>query len=125
MFQIRGTAVNWKCKKQTCVALSSTEAEYRAQASCAQEAVWLKELTSTLKCQPTEAVTVFENNQSAICLAKNPQYHGRSKHINIKFHFIREQVTNGTVKLKYCPTELKLTDILTKGIYVWNGICFE
>ena len=116
IFQIGGTAVSWKSKKQLCVALSTAEAEYMALASTAQEAIWLRELNSVLKNEPAQPVTVFEDNQAAICMSKNPQYHGKSKHINIKFHFIREQVANKMIQLEYCPTEDMLADLLTKGI---------
>ena len=116
VFQIGGTAVSWRSKKQTCVALSTSEAEYIALSSAAQEAVWMRALNSDLKNQPSEPTVIFEDNQSAICLAKNPQFHGRSKHINIKFHFIREQVSTKTICLKYCPSEDMLADLLTKGI---------
>ena len=63
-----------------------------ALASAAQEAVWIRELASDLKNGPAEATVIYEDNQSTICMAQNPQFHGRSKHIGIKYHFIREQV---------------------------------
>ena len=100
LFQISGAAVSWRSKKQTCVALSTAEAEYMALASAAQEAIWMRQLTSDLKSESTEATVIFEDNQSAICMAQNPQFHGRAKHIGIKNHFIREQVYSGTVELR-------------------------
>ena len=81
LFQLGGTAISWRSKKQTCVALSTAEAEYMALASAAQEAMWLRQLTIDLKNEPVSATVIFEDNQSAICIAKNPQFHGRSKHI--------------------------------------------
>jgi len=116
LFQISGAAVSWRSKKQTCVALSTAEAEYMALAGAAQEAIWMRQLSSELKNGPTEATTIFEDNQSAICMAKNPQFHGRAKHIGIKYHFIREQVSSGTVDLKYCRTDEMIADMLTKGL---------
>ncbi len=113
VFQIGGTAVTWKSKKQSCVALSTAEAEYMALASAAQEAVWMRELTSDLCNQPSEPTLIFEDNQSAISMAKNPQFHGRSKHINIKFHSVREQVGTNKICLEYCPTEDMLADNYT------------
>ena len=63
-------------------------------------------------------ISDYEDNQSAICMAKNPQFHGCAKHIPIKYHFIREQVERGAVALEYCPTaEMVAADILTKGLY--------
>ena len=117
LFQIGGGAVTWRSKKQTCVALSTAEAEYMALASAVQEAIWMRQLTDELGNGPTEATTIFEDNQSAICMAKNPQFHGRAKHIGIKYHFIREQVSSGTVKLEYCPTKEMIADMLTKGLH--------
>ena len=113
LFQISGGAVSWRSRKQTCVALSTAEAEYVALASAAQEATWIRQLTSVLENRLQETVTIFEDNQSAICMTKNPQFHGQSKH---KYHFIRDQVDKGTVKLEYCPTKEMVADMLTKGL---------
>ena len=82
-YLISGGAVSWRSKKQTCVALSTAEAEYVALASAAQEAIWMSQLTAVLEDCPQEAATIFEDNQSAISMTKNPQFHGRSKHISI------------------------------------------
>ena len=76
--------VSWRSKKQTCVALSTAEAEYVALASAAQEAMWLRQLTAEMGIDtPAKAVTIFEDNQSAISMTKNPEFHGRTKHISI------------------------------------------
>ena len=113
MFQIGGTAVSWRSNKQSCVALSTAETEYVALAAAAQEAIWLRQLTSDILDKPGEGTEIFEDNQSAICLAKNPQFHSRTKHIEIKYHFIRDQVESGNIKLTYSRSE----DImLTKGL---------
>ena len=92
LFQLSGAAVSWRSKKQTCVALSTAEAEYTALASAAQEAMWLRQITTDLKNKPTGATVIFEDNQSAICIAKNPQFHGRSKH-NIAITFESKSAT--------------------------------
>lgn len=78
LFQIGGTAVTWKSQKQSCVALSTAEAEYMALSSRAQDAVWMRELNSGLGNQQSQPTLIFEDNQSAISKAKNPQFHGRS-----------------------------------------------
>ena len=70
-----------------------------------------------MKKEPKQATVLFEDNQSAICMAKKPQYHGRSKHIGIKYHYIRDQVKDGHIELKYCQTEEMIADMLTKGLY--------
>lgn len=117
LFQLSGAAISWRSKKQTSVALSTAEAEYIALASAAQEALWLRQLTTDLKHEPAAATVIFEDNQSTISMAKNPQFHGRSKHIAIKYHFIREQVCNNTVELQYCRTNDMIADMLTKGLH--------
>ena len=115
-FEIGGTIVSWRSKKQSCVALSTAEAEYMALSNAAQEAVWLKELHKDLNVKTTGPMIIFEDNQAAIKMAKNPQYHGRSKHISIKYHFIREQVNNNNIELRYCRTDDMIADMFTKGL---------
>ena len=76
------------------MALSTAEAEYMALASATQQ------LLSDLKSKPTGPMLILEDNQATICMAKNSQYHGRAKHIDIKYHFIRENVASAAVKLE-------------------------
>ena len=116
IFKISGAAVSWRSKKHTCVALSTAEAEYMALANATQEAIWMQQLTTDLKNGPDKPIIIFEDNQSAMCIAKNPQFHGRTKHIKIKYHFTREQVKNGTIELQYCRTEEMIADMFTKGL---------
>ena len=75
--------MSWKCCKQACVGLSTTEAEYMALSSVAQEAIWMRQLLSELKGESLKPATIFEDNLSAIYLSKNPQFPGHSKHIGI------------------------------------------
>ena len=116
IFQLSGAAISWTSKKQACVALSTAEAEYIALASAAQEAVWVRQLLTDLRSDPEEATRIYEDNQAAICLAKNPQFYGRTKHIRIKYHFIREQVENGNVELSFNRAEEMVADVLPKGL---------
>ena len=116
LFKIGGTAVSWRSNKQSCVALSTAEAEYVALAAAAQEAIWLQQLTCDILGKPVEEVEIFEDNQSAICLAINPQFHGRTKHIEIKYHFIQDQVEKDNIKLVYCRSEDMVADMLTKSL---------
>ena len=95
-FQIGGTPISWQSKKQSCVSLSRAEAEYVALALATQETLWLKQLNADL-IGVTDPITLYEDNQSTIAIAKNPQFHGRVKHINIKHHFLREQVNNNSI----------------------------
>ena len=115
-FEIGGTVISWSSKKQPCVALSTTEAEYVALSGASQEAVWLQELYRQLDPKQKGPTVIYEDNQSTIAMSKNPQFHGRAKHIGIKFHFIREQVSSKKVELKYRQTDEMIADILTKGL---------
>ena len=66
--------------------------------------------------EQVKPTVIHEDNQSAICIAQNTQYHGKTKHIDIKYHFVREKVSDRTVELRYCPTSDMLADMLTKGL---------
>ena len=105
-----------EAKKQDSVALSTAEAEYVALSSAVQESVWLRKLTTKLGHMSSGPTIVYEDNQSTISMCKNPQYHGRAKHIEIRHHYIREQVSNKMIEVKYCPTNKMLADIFTKGL---------
>ena len=82
-----------------------------------QEAMWLRQLLSDLvkDYELSVPTTIYEDNQSAICMTRNNQSHGRSKHVDIKYHFVREQVEKETIKAIYCKSEEMTADILTKG----------
>lgn len=114
-FLLGAGAVSWSSKKQTSVALSSTEAEYMALTQASKEAIWIRRLLLELG-QPDEPVLINVDNQSCMALAKNPEFHARSKHIDIQYHFIREKVEGGIVKLEFCPTQKMVADVLTKAI---------
>lgn len=111
-----GGPISWLSKKQPIVALSTSEAEYVALSSATQEAVWLKRLLNSINAIPPGPVTVMEDNQGAIAIAKNPIAHAQTKHIDIRFHYIRELVQDGTISLQYCPMEDMMADILTKPL---------
>ena len=116
LFQLAGGPVSWLSKKQSVVALSTSEAEYVALSTCAQEAIWLRRLLDGLKASPSGPTVIMEDNQGAIAIAKNPVAHTRTKHIDIRFHFIREAVQNGSIELRYCPSEEMVADLLTKPL---------
>ena len=118
VFLLGGGAISWKSSKQNCVALSTAEAEYVALSAASQEAMWLQQLVSDLINQRVQQTTILENNQSTICLAKNPQVHGRTKHIDIKYHFVRDLVEAKRIKLIYCASENMVADMLTKGLSI-------
>ena len=116
IFKLNGGAVSWRSKKQSCIALSTAEAEYIALSAAAQESLWLNQLVSELTNSENQKITILEDNQSAIAMTRNPQFHGRSKHIDIKYHFVRDHVNSGNIELKYCPSGDMVADILTKGL---------
>ena len=103
-FLIDGGAVSWALKKQEIISLSTTESEYVAITHAAKEAIWLHSFIGQLFAPFTKAITLHSNNQSAIALTKDHQYHARTKHIDIHFHFIRWVVKDKKIWLFYCPT---------------------
>ena len=110
-----GPAISWKSRKQPTVALSTCEAEYMALASAIQEAKFLRQLLGELlNIFALDPTTIHCDNQSAIFLAKNPVQHQRSKHIDIRYHFIRSEIQSGTIDLRYIPSEENLSDLFTK-----------
>ena len=97
--------ISWFSRKQSYVALSTAEAEYVAACSASCEAVWLRMLLSELFDLPLEATGIFCDDQSCVKLSENPVFHDRSKHIEIKYHYIRDMVQRGVVKLLYVATD--------------------
>ncbi|GAU42845.1 hypothetical protein TSUD_387380 [Trifolium subterraneum] len=116
IFKFLHAPISWCSKKQPVIALSSCEAEYIACAFAACQGIGLESLLKDIQVELTEPIQLLVDNKSAINLAKNPISHGRSKHIETRFHFIREQVNNGRIILNHCPTEVQEADILTKGL---------
>jgi len=116
VFFMAGGPVCWKCKNQPTVALSSSESEYMSLGVAAQEAIHLRSLCQDLNVLVTEPLLIFEDNTGAIAMAANPVMHERSKHIDIKHHFIREKVAEKLITLKHLPTTLMLADLLTKPV---------
>ncbi|KAD4585749.1 hypothetical protein E3N88_23350 [Mikania micrantha] len=108
--------VSWSSQKQATVALSSCEAEFMAATSAACQAIWLQRLLSELLGVKEEAVTIEVDNQSALALMRNPVFLGRSKHIDTRYHFIRECVENGKIKVKHVSGAEQKADVLTKAL---------
>jgi predicted acetyltransferase len=96
-FIIHGGAVAWSAKRQNIISLSTTESEYVAVTHAAKEALWLRSLIKQLFDDELSATTLFSDNQSAIALTKDHQYHARTKHIDVRYHFIRWIVEKGAV----------------------------
>ncbi|KAH9678410.1 hypothetical protein KPL71_025698 [Citrus sinensis] len=115
IFTLGGCTVNWKATLQSVVALSTTEAEYTAAAEAFKEAIWLKRMVPELGAKQ-ETVEVYCDSQSAIHLSKNQTYHERTKHIDVKLHFVRLEVSKGTVKMLKVHTDQNPADMLTKAV---------
>jgi hypothetical protein len=116
VFTIAGGAVTWQAQRQKSVALSTVEAEYMAACQAAKDAVWLRAFLGGLGLNASAPTTVHCDSQGAIALAKNPEHHQRSKHIDMRYHFVREQVTGGAIALVYTPTADMVADQLTKPL---------
>jgi hypothetical protein len=116
LFMFGGGPISWSSRLQPTVALSSAEAEYMAASSAVQEATYLRQLLKDMGYPQLEATKIMEDNQGCIALSENPVLHKRTKHISIKYHFIREKIHEGTTKLEYISTEHQLADVLTKAL---------
>lgn len=108
--------VSWSSRKQPTVALSSMEAEFMALARTTCEAIWLRELSSELGVPTTGPLSIKVDNDAAMMFAESVAFHARSKHIDIRYHFVRERVASNEVRLTHCASEDNLADILTKAL---------
>lgn len=117
LFFLDGNLVTWQSQKQKVVALSSCEAEYIAATTATCQGVWLARLLAELRGEKeVSAITLKIDNQSAIQLSKNPVFHDRSKHIDTKYHFIRQCIEENRVRVEPIDTNNQLADILTKAL---------
>lgn len=117
LFMLANGPVSWLSKKQATVALSTSEAEYIALSSATQEVVWLRRLLCDVSELDQGPTVIYEDNQGTIALAKNPVSHSRTKHIDIRHHFIREATESEIIIVEYCPTKEMLADMLTKPLH--------
>ena len=113
---LSGGAISWASKLQPTVALSSAEAEYMAVSAAVQDAIFLRDLMGDLGYGQAGATKIYDDNQGCIAMSENPVMHQRTKHIDIRHHFVRERVESGDIKLEYVPTEEQLADLLTKPL---------
>ena len=102
---------------QNSIALSLAEAKYMAANMAAYEGMWLRKLLAGLFECELEATIVHYDNQSGIKLSKNPVFHGRSKHIDIRYHFLRDCVQRGTIRLEYILTDEQVAEIFSKALF--------
>ncbi|KAF1313386.1 Integrase catalytic core protein, partial [Globisporangium splendens] len=116
LLMLCGGPIAWRATFQKTVALSTTEAEYMALCDCVKECVWMRTLLKNIGLEQYEATPIFEDNQGAIALAKNIGYQARTKHIDIRYHFIREKLKENEIVLEYVESKNQIADYLTKGL---------
>ena len=113
---VGGNLLTWRSKKQSVIARSSAEAEFKATALGICEVIWIKRLLEDLKIHVPSPLKLYCDNKSAIAIAHNPILHDRTKHVEIDKHFIKEKLDSGLVCMAYLPTTEQAADILTKGL---------
>ena len=113
LFQLYGSTISWKSRKQQCVSISSTEAEYVSLSEACQEGVWLKLLLKDFNIEQISKFVMYEDNQSCLKMLNSENVCNRTKHIDTRYHFAKELQEKGHTFFKYCPTEEMIADILT------------
>ena len=108
--------VFWDSKKQSVIAGSSTEVEYYALAKCSQEARWLQKLLKSVLPEFNETITIFNDNESAQRIGESERDTKQSRHIDVCFHIVREQIACGAISLKHVAGKENIADLLTKGV---------
>jgi hypothetical protein len=135
VYLLGGGAISWRSRKQPLVAFSTVEAEYIGASDAAKEAIWIRNLFAALRKvnienrdqtdisrfddegdEKTAPQTLFVDNQGALQLAKNPKFHERTKHIAVRYHFVRDACERDLIQLRYLPTNEMIADILTKSL---------
>ncbi|XP_074366345.1 secreted RxLR effector protein 161-like [Apium graveolens] len=115
-FYLDENLITWVSQKQRCVALSSYEAEFMAATTATCQEIWLQRVLGSILNVKTGSVVI--DNRSAVDLAKNPKFYGRSKHIDLRYHFIRDCVEKGLIVIKFMSTKEQRAYILTKALVV-------
>jgi hypothetical protein len=115
-FFLGDSLVSWLSKKQGSISLSTIEDEYIVAATCCTQVLWMIQTLANLEVKCTASIPIHCDNTSAISLSKNHVFHSKTKHIPIKYHFLREQVTNTVVSLHYIPSKDQIVDIFTKPL---------
>lgn len=115
-FYLGGCLVSWLRKKKTSIFLSTAEVEYIVVATCCTEVLLMKKMFQDIKVKFDEPIPIFFDNTSAISISENPVMHSKTKHILIKYHFVREKVDENNIKLEYVGTKEQITDIFNKPL---------
>jgi hypothetical protein len=117
VIMIGGGAVSWSSKLQSFVTLSTTEAEYIASVSTGQEIIWYRNLFTEFGYSQNQASPLYIDNQSALSVARNPDHHGRVKHLDLQFYWLRDEVSKGSIHVKHLRTDEMPADVLTKALH--------
>jgi hypothetical protein len=115
-FSLGSSMISWQTRKQSSIALSTVEAEYIVACSASCEAIWLRKLLTDLFDLDMRATLILCDNQSCINMTENPVFHDRSKHIEIRYHYICDMVQRGALKFQYISTNEQVADMLTKPL---------
>jgi hypothetical protein len=120
MFLLNGGPVSWTSSKQRCVATSTTEAEYIALCDASKQGQWLRALLKELR-RPeligdNSVCYILSDNQACITIAENPMAHRRTKHIDVRYHYIRQLISHGKTAVSYVPSADQKADVLTKPL---------
>ena len=119
-FLLGGAAVTWASRKQQSVSTSTTEAEYVGLCNAAKEAVWIRNLLQYIGrsqyAGKEQATLIYGDNQGALRLVANPEFHAKSKHIDVQYHYVRELLEEGTIRTEYIRTSEMAADCLTKPL---------
>lgn len=115
-FLYNDSIISWRSSLQKCVSISTTESEYVSASEAVKEMVWLRRLYDELLPNQGAETSFYMDNMSAIRLVKNPEFHRRTKHIDVRYHFIREKFNDGLFKLEHVPTDEMIADIFTKAL---------
>ncbi|KAH9303948.1 hypothetical protein KI387_008352 [Taxus chinensis] len=127
IFSLGSGVISWQSKLQPTVAISSTEAEYKAAVSAGCEAVWLRQILVDFQFSQVTAtpLSLFCDNQGVLKMVKNPIYHARTKHIEIHHHYIRQLVDSGEISLHFCPSQEQSADVMTKPLGAFLFVKFQ
>lgn len=116
VFKYQGAAVSWNCKRQSTIALSSTEAEYYALTEANKDAIWIRSFILELNSELYQPILINCDNKGAIDLSKNSNFGARTKHITLRHSFLKDTIDNGIVQIDFVPTQNMLADPLTKAV---------
>jgi hypothetical protein len=115
-FSMGSAMILWQSRKQSSISLSTIEAEYIDACSVSCETIWLRKLLTGLFNLEMEATVILCDNQSCIKMTENPVFHDKSKHIEIRYHYICDMVQRGSIKLQYVSTDERVADVFTKPL---------